>query len=247
MKCDMHIESISDELLDELATGTLTGERYRNLLAALESQPARWRDCALVFLREQALSKELKSLARGNVDWNGADWDVEQLHALASPSEAVQWVSHGTPKHNLARFTKWLCSLAALLLLSFAAGWLAAGQLGSTANLTAMSDATGQRPASDSSFSQSLQPKELVPSSPALSPRNAARQQPDVDTHSVRFVSEQFVPIDCQVPAELLDLERRGQVRIETFDAVMPISFEDGTAAMVPIQQFRVLPNIFTF
>lgn len=67
------------------------------------------------------------------------------------------------------------------------------------------------------------------------------------DMNSVRFVSEQLVPIDRQMPPELRELEPLGHVRIETLDAIMPINLDDGRAAIVPVQQFRIKPILFSF
>lgn len=57
-------------ILDELVSGNLHGEQYRSVLLALEANPQWWRPCALAFLEEQALTQDLKSLMKGNIDWS---------------------------------------------------------------------------------------------------------------------------------------------------------------------------------
>ena len=64
--------SVDEHLLDELVTGNLHGDRYRQLLHSLEARPHLWRNCAIAFLKEQALTQDLKALAQGDIDWSRA-------------------------------------------------------------------------------------------------------------------------------------------------------------------------------
>ncbi len=54
---------VDAELIDELVTGQLSGQRYRDALKAIDAQPEKWRDCALAFLEDQALRQELMLLS----------------------------------------------------------------------------------------------------------------------------------------------------------------------------------------
>ena len=60
---------VDENLIDSLVSGQLTGEQYRAALRALDAKPAKWRDCALAFLEEQALQTELRALAQGDINW----------------------------------------------------------------------------------------------------------------------------------------------------------------------------------
>lgn len=267
--------SISDEALDQLVAGSLSQDDYRRLLLALESEPARWRDCALAFLCEQALETDFKSIASADVDWDApptlsrtnsltqsavplASSQLTSTKPAASPSSMAceRW---GTTAG------KWL-AMAGLLLISFSGGWVShnVGERNSQVSVPneLSNSKLGKRSVIDHlqlpqfSLSEPLSTARLVGSTPTtnqaeqsettITPQSTAETN-TVDMNSVRFVSEQLVPIDRQVPAELRELERLGHVRIETLDAIMPINLDDGRSAIVPVQQFRIKPILFSF
>ena len=89
---------IDELLIDELVSGQLTGERYRAAFLAFEAEPAKWRDCALAFLEEQALRSELRELARGTINWS----EVDCLEGAAVDGAAsVVTDPHPTGQNNL--------------------------------------------------------------------------------------------------------------------------------------------------
>lgn len=258
--------SISEQALDQLVAGALSDDGYRSLLLALEAQPARWRDCALAFLREQALEIELKSLAAGDIDWQTssmavkpASWNQRSRQAADSQHTCSDQVLPQSASFACNRLietsSRWL-ALAGVLLIGLGVGWFCrnwaerSSQTQSTGEL-----ATGrladklQMP--ELSLPAPYSKATLVADSPqtqvALQSETEDSTESNIDMNSVRFASEQLVPIDRQMPPELRELERLGHVRIETLDAIMPINLDDGTAALVPVQQYRIKPVVFSF
>lgn len=235
---------INEQVLDELVSGTLTPERYRSVLQALESHPSQWRDCALAFLQEQAFAVELRELTRNDIDWGQSPKatevpdapSVKTLGALAaSPSSLTTSPRSAGPFGTV----QWV-ALAALLLVSFSCGWYGAG----------VRDRAGVGPASVDAtpLAASNENRSQLANADVLTSQPPRRDQlPWLNQDAVQLVSERIMPLDLQVPPELLELERRGQIRVETFDAMMPISFDNGTSALVPVQQFRVVPVVHSF
>lgn len=68
------------------------------------------------------------------------------------------------------------------------------------------------------------------------------RNNPDL----VGNLSRRLLPIDQEIPRELLELERLGRVRIETSSSLMPIDQENGTV-LVPVQQYQIVPVVFSY
>ncbi len=262
--------SISEQALDQLVTGALSGDSYRSLLMALKAQPDRWRDCALAFLREQALEIELKSLAAGDIDWQTSS---SAVRTTSSNQRSSQFASsqHACSEQILtelapSRFTfagnrvmktsSMRLALAGALLIGLGVGWFSRNWAEHSSQTQSTSElATGrlvdnlQRP--ELSLPDPFSKATLVADTPQIQVAEQSETmngtQSHIDLNSVRFVSDQLVPIDRQMPPELRELERLGHVRIETLDAIMPINLDDGTAALVPVQQYRIKPVVFSF
>jgi len=60
-------------------------------------------------------------------------------------------------------------------------------------------------------------------------------------------LSRRLLPIDQEIPRELLELERMGRIRIETSSALLPIENEDGSSFLVPVQQLQIVPVVFSY
>lgn len=88
-------------VLDRLVDGELGVDERRELLAALDDEPAGWRRCALAFLEAQAWRLQLSRLA--------AEPLVAQLSAPAKPATSA------------GRASRWL-AIAASLLAAFGLG-----------------------------------------------------------------------------------------------------------------------------
>ena len=148
----------------------------------------------------------------------------------------------------------WL-ALAGVLLIGLGVGWFSRNWAERKSQTQSTGLATGRvvdnLQMSELSLPDPFSKATLVADSPqtqvAEQSETMDSTQSQIDMNSVRFVSEQLLPIDRQMPAELRELERLGHVRIETLDAIMPINLDDGTAAIVPVQQYRIKPVVFSF
>ena len=55
------------------------------------------------------------------------------------------------------------------------------------------------------------------------------------------------MPLDREVPPQLVELEREGKIQLESLDGVLPVTRDDGSVALVPVQMFRVVPVMLTY
>jgi len=55
-------QKLNRDDLDRLVDGLLDGEEYQKVIQQIDSTPGAWKQCALVFLESQALSKDFSSL-----------------------------------------------------------------------------------------------------------------------------------------------------------------------------------------
>lgn len=223
---------IDDEILDELVSGNLRGERYRRVLQALEARPHLWRKCAIAFLQEQALTQDLKALSTGDIDWsselrNSVDKATTQQLLSRSPQPTLK---------NYAVLWQRIGALAALLIVSFSIGWMGAGLRGNGA---------GNNTESGNATQAGILGAGSLPTFPSRQAKEPAGDR--AAANSAMFVNNDFMPIDLQVPPELRELERTGRIRIETEDAIMRVRLDDGTSAIVPVQQFRVVPVVYSY
>ena len=58
---------------------------------------------------------------------------------------------------------------------------------------------------------------------------------------------EQFVPLDRRIPKQLVELEQRGWLHIESIEGFVPVRLRDGNTAVVPVQQIdlRLIRNAY--
>jgi hypothetical protein len=242
---------IDNQLFDDLVSGQLTGQRYRAALRALDAEPAKWRDCALAFLEEQALRAELTALASGTIVWtdeqaaclDGANDDAPQSAAPTlnnvydedrSAIDSVLVVDRKRfrhPSHWLS--SSGLLSTAALLLVSFSVGWLG-------------SDILAEREqTSVNSVAQKNASIQQLPIQQPAALRPAARSN-----SAPHYVFDQpggFVPLDRGIPRSFRELERQGKVRIESLDGLMPATLSDGSPALIPVQEIRLVSSTYSY
>ena len=227
---------IDAEIIDELVAGNLKGEEYRQVLRSLEAQPEKWRDCALAFLEEQAITRDLKALAAIADDAsesvpNAVEGDFDTVE-LVSPSHSATTTNRSTEFAQLQwmhRFT----SLAALLLISFTVGWFGSGILRQG---QASASATGNsgnpiRPNDLSGTDPSVESPEL--GAPALGSPNDSKP-----LDGLQFV-DQMIPVQQDTPDFLRELKRRGRTEVESYPALVPV-MEGDSIILVPVQQHRV-------
>ena len=207
---------IDEFVIEELVSGQLTGERYRVALRGLDTEPAKWRDCALAFLEDQALRSELRALAQGTINWS-EDPSVESIasdEAKPLPSSDGRVLLVSPSSHRLTGSLKSMLSTAALLLVSFTVGWLGAEVVAErqrTAPIDSGTDSVVQVP---------------TRSSPTISPK----MEPS-------FVVDRPGSFDRGIPRSIRELEHEGRISVRSYEMLIPTTLEDGSSAFVPVQQ----------
>jgi len=206
---------IDELVLDELVSGNLQGEEYRQVLRELERQPDRWKDCALAFLEHQAFQQDLSALASSRTPW-----ELDSEDAMEHPVSVAAPISDEQRKANsrlelMHRFT----SIAALLLISFTIGWFGSGL---TRNLP-----TGNTP-KDSQIANNEQP--VAPQGPSV----------QVPSQGFQYAGEPVLRVDPQKPEVLREMERLGLAEIETHEAYIPVQLENGRTTFVPLQKLKI-------
>jgi hypothetical protein len=252
----MKPREVTPDVLDQLVSGTLSAEAYREVIQALDAQPTLWRTCALAFLEEQALKHELRAIAREDHIWDAAavaapgKRGVSPQRTLDHPRQAAP-CSGSEHRDGVIRRIAPLVSRAALMLLSFGLGWSGASLRGERPGEAA------ERPADALPLATRGQPVAEEPMRERKSPAAADWDDAaapwlmaeDVPSHDWdpggRALS--WIPLDRQVPQALRELERAGRVRIESADALIPVQYQDGTSVIVPVQQFHVVPITYTY
>ncbi len=119
----------------------------------------------------------------------------------------------------MVRLGRGLFSTAALLLVGISMGW-GVSEIATDASRTGVS--------SD---------RRDTPSQVAKSPAPQAQY----------VVDNQLLQFDREIPAALLELQRQGKIRLESIDGIVPITYEDGTPAIVPVHEFKVIPTSQSF
>lgn len=150
------------------------------------------------------------------------------------------------------RFT----NLAALLLISFTIGWFGAGfQRGyqrsperiANSGHGSLGGRAQQNPALQSPTPQN--PAQSRQVSPSEFPTTISSPEAGLffSGDDLGLADASLMPIDRNMPDWLRSYERAGRVRIDSYEALMPMDFEDGTSALVPVQQYRVKPVVYSY
>jgi hypothetical protein len=210
---------VDQQLIDDLVSGQLAGDRYRAALNAIDAQPEKWRECALAFLEEQALRQELSLLAKGNALWTtraagGASSEEFGDARLNQPLHVQTTVRDSLDQQK--RWSGWgrgVLSTAALLLVGVSMGW-------------AVSEMAVDGAGTNPNFASNAANAIPTPSHPLES----------------QLVMDRYMELDHRIPAQLLELQRLGKIRLESIDGIVPVTLDDGTPAIVPVQQFTVMP-----
>jgi hypothetical protein len=227
---------VNEELIDNLVCGSLRGAEYRKAVLALEADPQKWRDCALAFLQEQALTQELSQLSQSSVEWQESNFKTHSNSNQVSVVERNLVVaSSPTSSADQLGWLYKLGSLAALLLLSFSVGWIGSSirdhsALGNQKEPTDTSLVTASNPKVDQVVDRVLPMNEFGSNNFSYVGNN----------------STSLLPIDERIPENLAKLERDGRIRIEKTTAIMPVECESGTM-LVPVQQIRIVPVTFSY
>lgn len=262
---DMHDRS---DTIDQLVCGSLRGKSYREALQWLESDPGKWRACALAFLQEQAIEQEIQQLAEESIDWHG-EHGSRVVGCSSSPHPKPNFgdvtnravvVPASSTTAFYSRHIFRLASVAALIVLSFTAGWYGglpdrqglqggAGSGGSTYIDSSGLAGNERKRAGDAASNYAAysdareypKPGDFGPS--WVFSDESLRNNPTL----VGNISDSLLPIDQEIPQALRDLERMGRIRVESSSALMPIHHENGASVLVPVQQLQIVPVVYSY
>lgn len=230
---------IDEFVIDELVAGNLNGESYRRVLTALDAQPDGWKDCALAFLQEQALTRDLKSLAIDDSIWRETSAESRIAHSAdQGPSElGAVGLSKVDQRSDSDRRLEWMSrmtSIAAMLLISFTVGWFGSGLARPFGSSNTAATGTSPNVA-------------VVENGPDQSQEefSPGGLRGNFDPSNMQFVGEQMMRFE-QTPRELEDLYRRGMIDLESYGGFVPV-YEEDSVQLVPVQHYRVRPKVFSY
>lgn len=255
----MSLPKINDEVVDALVCGELSGDAYRQAIQQLDAYPDRWRDCALAFLREQALTQTMRQLAGQSVNWQNVDFLAENFSFENGASDHradTQFDNDDSrptlPVKNWSYGNRWLglISLAATALLGFVIGQSWNGP--SVTTNSGVEKIASRDSAPNTSANTMLTIADVISARSALVPAIENRQTNFDDNKNNKRVdygnfTGQVLPIDLAIPERLRELERLGKIRIDSANAVMPFSRNDGTSVLVPVQQLQIVPVVYSY
>ena len=213
-----YINELDRRELDRLVDGALSREEYKALLEALDARPQRWRHCALAFLEQQALARELGAL-REEVD--------------APPPAA---------RLRVARSDRW--SSLRGLALAMAASFLVAFFLGTAVSRNWLGPRQNGIPADQLAGG----PEEANPDDPLGSLTFVVGDAGGDRRVSVPlFDAEQFDSAadwwtTSAVPQETLDALERSGHQVLREKRWLPVDLRDGRSAIVPFEDVEIVP-----
>jgi hypothetical protein len=109
---------VDHALIDRIVDGAMTPDELRAAVARLECEPDGWKRCAVAFLEAQVLAESFRAL--GKPQNNDSGGQVLSLHVAPARGAARRWAR--------------TVAAAAMVVASFAIGWLAHGaRIGSPA------------------------------------------------------------------------------------------------------------------
>jgi hypothetical protein len=121
-------DAIRDELLDRLVDGELCEGEYRRTLQRLDASPDSWRRCALSFLEQQALQRDLRQLLRESSDSPRVEIapkggkEVDDRGGFADGQRVPSVASHDWDGWFRQPWVRW-SSVVAVGLLAFVSGF----------------------------------------------------------------------------------------------------------------------------
>ena len=59
-------------------------------------------------------------------------------------------------------------------------------------------------------------------------------------TVSTQYVFDRAGSLDSGMPRSIRELERDGRISVELFNVLMPATLEDGSPAVIPVQEMRL-------
>lgn len=210
--------------IDRLAAGELDHASRRNLFERLDSEPARWRRCALALLEARELDQAL------------ADWKAE-IPRTAPTISSLRRVgaAHHATDCEIARPKqprRWgnALALAASLLLAFGLGVGASGFWSEQRPIIVQNPPWSSK---GDVASASNGEKRVAPNEPAPVDQPAPKAVVTPPTALKVGASELISPYVRS------QLQRRGY-EVESRHAVLPAILPDGRRVMLPVDQFQL-------
>ena len=266
MNNQIHEKWFCDETWQRVVDDELEAAELRELVAVCNQRPELWKRCAVAFLEEQTLRSELQQLGTQWLPTPSASLPalaaIDDVHSSRDPANHEPQLAakrehsfRKAPAHAAGVSQSSVLNslaLAASVMLAFAVGWQASRRLGGQSQRAAAAD-----PVSSLANTNSNPPSmRTIPSKPSASERFSAEAYTGNDNQFVDLPAstsstadaihralqrpDQFVPIDRAIPKELVELQRRGLVHIESTEGIMTVQLQDGKTAVVPVQQFDV-------
>lgn len=234
-----------DRQLDRLVDGELSSTEYRALLTALDEQPEAWRRCALAFLQAQALGGELNVL-RGECLEPAPTPAAKEVSTAEVTAPAATKTVAGASSGEFWR-QPWFLTLA------MAGSFLIALPLGPLLFRLEQEPefplASEARPTTPDNANQAA-----VAAAPAVRQHKPLgqvrlvmdgpdRQSVDVPYYHVDDAGK-LPGSDTEAilsPEMQRALEQAGN-RVEREQSLVPVSLEDGSRVLVPLDRLRVTP-----
>ncbi len=255
---------ITDEQLDRLVDGETSDEEYRWLLESLDNEPAGWRRCALAFLEEQSLHRDLVGVAHSREGKAPAE-----PHSGSVIGSAGASLSH----HSRTRLWPLVLAMSACFLIAFSIGALIPGawlgtpfHMEGPAEITAGPSRSGtpdgavaarDEDAADLEMADTTAPRER-PASPEI----AAHQAPSPDNTMIielrdgeqtRRAEVPFYPWDEYSaassqddapfpPPDFVRAVRRMGHGLRQRRQFLPVQLENGNRVLVPVEELEITP-----
>ena len=249
--------------LERLVDGRLSHDEYRELLCRIEEHPDGWRKCALAFLEEQALRKELSddlfSLEQPATDEPHESANVADKHSTdkikpdAQPDrmQATSEFFGGSSatknqpglEQSWSEKVKLWMTIAACFVGAFFIGVLASINW-SDANVADVSPIkyldTNPAPI-ETLMSTDSRPAGNVTMS--LNDPGQARQVLNVPIYDGEKQADEYVDmVEQGMPLELNKMLKDSNLHVEKKQYVVPVDGESGKWLLVPIEQLRIAP-----
>ncbi|MEM7316145.1 MAG: hypothetical protein AAF497_23670 [Planctomycetota bacterium] len=223
-KTDEHFDAaqpVDSLMIMRLVDDELSAEERRQVLTALEAQPGGWRSCALAFLEDQVLKRELASTREARVP--------------TTPPRSPVVSSKGKTGHPAPRQTRnsdamsWqsLLGIAATIQFAFAVGWIGSqGSQGIGGDVSPSPNAIASQP--------------RVGADQAWQNGATAGQPTTLATYPVPDRS--FWEQESVIPVEVRQALKDKGTQVRRQRGLMPYWLPDGRRVTVPYEDVQLVP-----
>ena len=244
---EFQTQNDDDVRFDRLVDGEATPNEYRELLAALEDEPGGWRRCAMAFLEDQALRRELGALRDEAVE--GASHDNQTI---------AEQPAANSPAFNR---TGMLLAMAASFLIAFGLGYvLRSTSIGDPPRPEFVAeDNPGElsleRPQDSQLAGNSSEVGGSLTTQPEFSPQpleNVTLVVGNNETDAERFElpvvhygdvgDEYFRTERTAMPRQMREMLQRQGHQLRRTQGYVPVEMEDGRRLVVPVEEVEIVP-----